>query len=161
MSDSLLMALVIAALLIILVLSGVAAYYLLKLKQKNIEAAKQAEAAKKAWREKKEELAKDIRFIAHSLVQGQCEITEGCLRIKVLMDHLDIDLQHKTEFQAIQTVYSLTSQMPTHQAYKDLKRKEQFKLDNERYKIEDEHREDVLAEAKTIMGYRFDILNLH
>lgn len=155
------MALAVAAVLIILALTGVAAFYLWKLKQKNTEIAQQQESAKKAWREKKEELAKDIRFIAHSLVQEQCEITEGCLRIKVLMDHLDGDLQHKTEFQTIQTVYSLTSQMPTHQAYKDLNRKEQFKLDNKRYKIEDEHREDVLAEAKTIMNYRFDILNLH
>lgn len=161
MSNSLLITLSVVAFIVIAALAGVAAYYVWQVKKQNAQLKEEQEAQKKAWREKKEELAKDIRFIAHSMVQQQCEITEGCMRIKVLMDHLDGDLQFKPEFKTIQQVFSLTSDMPTHQAYKDLNRKEQFKLDNKRYKIEDEHRELVLAEAKTLVNYQFDILNLH
>lgn len=161
MSNTLIFTLLAVALIIIAALSGIAAYYIWQVKKQNTRLKAEQEEQKKAWRQKKEELAKDIRFIAHSMVQEQCEITEGCMRIKVLMDHLDGDLQSKPEFQTIQRVFSLTSDMPTHQAYKDLSRKEQFKLDNKRYKIEDDNRELVMAEAKTLVSYKFDILNLH
>ncbi len=161
MSESLLFTLASLALIIIAALSGVAVYYLWQVKKQNEQLKQQQAEQKKAWREKKEELAKDIKFIAQAMVQEQCEITEGCLRIKVLMDHLDTDLQHKPEFKTIQHMFSLTSSMPTHQAYKALSPKERFKLDNQRYRYEDEHRDNVLAEAKQLMQYQFDILNLH
>lgn len=161
MSSTLLITLSVVAFIIIAALGGIAAYYVWQVKKQNAQLKAEQEAQKKAWREKKEELAKDIKFIANSMVQDQCEITEGCLRIKVLMDHLDGDLQFKPEFKAIQQVFTLTSDMPTHKAYKELPRKEQFKLDKKRYKIEDEHRELVLAEAHALVSYQFDILNLH
>jgi len=161
MSDSILITLAAIAFVIIAALSGVAMYYVWQVKKQNDGLKQQQAEQKKAWREKKETLAKDIKFIAQAMVQEQCEITEGCLRIKVLMDHLDTDLQHKPEFKTIQHMFSLTSGMPTHQAYKDLSAKDRFKLDKQRYQYEDQFKDDVLAEAKQLMKYQFDILNLH
>ncbi|MGK0444554.1 MAG: hypothetical protein ACJA1U_001487 [Bermanella sp.] len=150
--------LVIIAIAILIALGATAAYYVLKLRKVKQEQAKQIQRNKAAWQKHRDELAADLRFIANSMLQGQCEITEGCLRIKVLMDRLDDELQHKPEFKTIQTHFAQTISMPTHEAYKALSRQEQFKQDKQRFALEDANREQVLIEVKTLSEYKFDIL---
>ena len=150
------MLLIIIAALILLALSAVAAYYWIKLKNVQKEQAAQIAKNQQAWLDRQEELASDIRFIANSMLQGQCEITEGCMRLKVLMDHLDKDLANKTEFQTLQFYYQQTLNMPHHEAYKGLSRKEQFHQDKKRYSLEDKYREQILTEAKHITQYPFN-----
>jgi len=151
--------LIILAVLIILALAGTAIYYVTKLKRVQKQQEEQVKKNKAAWEAHRNELASDIKFIAHSMIQEQCEITEGCMRIAVLMDRLDDELQHKPEFKTIREHFSLTISMPTHQAYKDLSRKEQFKLDKQRYALEEKNKDQVLEEAKTLLHYNFEILN--
>ena len=143
------------AVLIIFVLSIIAAYYLLKLRQVNNVQASQAEKNQQAWQEYQDELISDLTFIARAMVQTQCDITEGCLRLKVLMDRLDENLQHQTQFKHIQAHYQQTYQMATHKAYKALSKKQQFKLDQERLKLEQLNGEAILAEVKNLMTLSF------
>jgi len=150
--------LIILAVAIVVVLSAVAIYYVVKLKRVQKQQAEQIKKNKEAWQAHRNELANDLKFIAQSMLQGQCEITEGCLRIVVLMDRLDEDLQHKPEFKTIREHFSLTVSMPTHQAYKDLSKQEQFKLDKQRYNLEAKNKEQVLEEAKILASYNFEIL---
>lgn len=150
--------LTIIAIVILLVLSAIAAYYLIKLRKVKQEQADQIQRNKIAWQKHRDELAADLRFIANAMLQGQCEITEGCLRIKVLMDRLDDELQHKPEFKTIQAHFAQTITMPTHEAYKALGKKEQFKIDRQRFALEEENKEQVLIEVKTLSTYKFDIL---
>ena len=107
------------------------------------------------WLARQQELVADIRFIANSMLQKQCEITEGSMRLKVLMDHLDKDLAQKTEFQTLQFYHQQTLNMPHHEAYKALTRKEQFAQDKKRFELEDKYREQILIEAKHITQYPF------
>lgn len=147
------------AVIVLIILSAIAGYYLWQLhnlRKKQSEQQAKNQAARKAHQE---ELAKDIRFIANSMVQGQCEVTEGCLRLQYLMDKLDENLKNKPEFQAIHMHCQQTAHMPTHQAYKALAPKEQFKLDKERFSLEEENRDRVLKEATTLLTYRFERLN--
>ena len=152
---------VLIAALIVIGLAATAVYYLWQLKLQTQRQQQEYAKAQAEWRKKKQSLASDIKFIAQAMVEQQCEITEGCLRIKVLMDHLDPNLQHKKEFSTIQQMHSLTSNMATHEAYKALPRKEQFKQDKERFRLEELHRDAVLKEAKIIVSYQFEILALH
>lgn len=149
------MLLIFIAAAILLILSGVAAYYWIKLKQVRKQQQAQIAQNQKAWLDRQQELAADIRFIANSMLQEQCEITEGCMRLKVLMDHLDQDLAQKTEFQTLQFYYQQTLNMPHHEAYKALNRKEQFNQDKKRFALEDKYREQILIEAKHIAQYPF------
>ena len=150
--------LTIVAIVILIVLSAIAAYYLIKLRKVKQEQVDQIQRNKTAWQKHRDELAADLRFIANAMLQGQCEITEGCLRIKVLMDRLDDELQHKPEFKTIQAHFAQTITMPTHEAYKALGKKEQFKFDRQRFALEEENKEQVLIEVKTLSTYKFDIL---
>jgi hypothetical protein len=148
--------LVIIAIAILLALSAIAAYYLIKLRKTEQQQAQQIQQNQAVWQKHQDELAADLRFIANSMLQGQCEITEGCMRIKVLMDRLDEGLQHKPEFKTIQKHFAQTITMPTHDAYKALSKQEQFKLDKQRFSLEDENKEQVLVEVKTLSLYQFD-----
>ncbi|NVK36385.1 MAG: DUF2489 domain-containing protein [Gammaproteobacteria bacterium] len=150
--------LIAAAAVIILGLSAIAAYYIIKLNQVKKAQAEQIKKNKAAWQKHRDELASDLRFIANAMLQGQCEITEGCLRIKVLMDRLDDELQHKPEFKTIQSHFAQTIQMPTHEAYKALSKQEQFKLDKTRYGLEAKNKDQILIEVQTLAEYKFDIL---
>lgn len=150
--------LITAAIVIVVALSAVAAYYLIQLKRVKKAQAKQIQINKEAWQKHRDELAGDLRFIANAMLQGQCEITEGCLRLKVLMDRLDDELQHKPEFKTIQAHFAQTINMPTHEAYKALSKQEQFKLDKTRYNLEAQNKEQILIEVKTLAEYKFDIL---
>ncbi|MFT5592892.1 MAG: hypothetical protein ACI8SR_001258 [Oceanicoccus sp.] len=150
--------LAIAAIIILLILSAIAGYYLFKLRKAKQLQAKKIQQNQDAWQKHRNELASDLRFIANSMLQGQCEITEGCLRIVVLMDRLDDTLQHKPEFKTIQSHFAQTINMPTHEAYKALPKQEQFKQDKLRFNLEEQHKKHVLLEAKTLSEYKFDIL---
>lgn len=150
--------LIILAVCILLVLAAIAGYYVLKLRKVQAQQAEQIKKNKEAWQNYRNELANDLRFIANAMLQGQCEITEGCLRLIVLMDRLDEDLQHKPEFKTIRAHFAKTASMPTHEAYKALGKQEQFKLDKERYTLEAQHKDQVLIEVKILSEYNFDIL---
>ena len=150
---------IIAAAIVLLILSSIAGFYLWKVRQLKKNQADQIKRNQEAWKAHQEELAKDVRFIANSMVQGQCEITEGCMRIQYLLDKLDEELKNKPEFQAIHIHYRQTAHMPIRDAYKALSRKEQFKLDQQRFSLEEENRERVIAEATTLLTYRFERLN--
>ncbi len=147
--------LIFVAIAIILTLSVIAGYYLLKLRGVKQQQNEQIQLNRQAWLDSQEELAGDIRFIAKAMVQQQCEITEGCLRLKVLMDRLDETLQHQTQYQTIQLHYQKTAHMPHHQAYKALTKKQQFKLDQDRFELEGQHRQQILLEAKLLSDYQF------
>ncbi len=144
---------------IILSLSTIAGYYLFKLRKIKQQQNEQILLNRQAWLDSQEELAGDIRFIAKAIVQQQCEITEGCLRLKVLMDRLDETLQHNVDYQTIQLHYQKTAHMPHHQAYTALNKKQQFKLDQDRIELENQHRQKVLLEAELLSDYQFKAPN--
>jgi hypothetical protein len=144
------------AAVIITVLCVAAAYYLLKLNKLKQEQKRHIQINQDAWLKAQEELASDIRFLANSLVSLQCEITEGCLRIMVLMTRLDEKLPHDDRFKTMLLHYQETHDMPHHQAYKALNRKQQYSLDQARFALEDKHREQILTEAKDLSTYQFN-----
>lgn len=146
---------------IIATLALVALYYLRQVKLQTQKQEQQRAENEAAWRAHQLELHNDLRFIANALLQGQCEITEGCLRMTYLMSRLDESLLSKSEYSTIVKHAGMTAHMPTHQAYKDLTRKEQFKLDQERFKLEDNHRSAVLKEAKLVMELQLPSLTTH
>lgn len=153
--------LVAAAITVILVLSVIAAYYLIKLKQAKKAQEKAIAEGEAAWRKKQEEIASDIRFIANAMVQEQCEITEGCMRLTVLMDRLDDKLRFQPEFSAIREHFEATAHMPTHDAYKALKPKQRFELDKQRFELEEKNKTSVLKDAKILVTQKFQVLELH
>lgn len=106
-------------------------------------------------RNKQLELVSDIRFIANSVLQQQCEITEAVLRLHYLISVLDPQVWQTDELVTLRKHHEATREMPILDAYKALSKKEQFRLDNQRYSLEDEHKPAVERELRWLAAYHF------
>lgn len=118
-----------------------------------IEAAKkkhEEEAAKK-----KENAVNSVKVIAQCMIDEQVELSEGCIRIKVLLDHLAPQLHDEEVFSVFSKMYDATEHMPTHEARKQTDKRIIFKLDQERFKLEDENKDEILLASKAILEYSF------
>ena len=104
--------LIIAALIIIAAL----AYYAwhLTTKVKKLHQAQQEEQAQAELhlRNRQLELLQDIRFIARAVLDEQCEITEGVLRIQYLISALDPDAWQLDELATLRKHHEATANMP-------------------------------------------------
>lgn len=98
-------------------------------------------------------LRESIDIIARALLDQQVEISEGSIRIKVLIDHLDVSLHEQTTFSVFNEVYTLLEHMPTHQVRKQTDKKFLYKLDQQRFAIENKFRPQVLAASKALIDY--------
>lgn len=143
------------AAIILLILAGIAGYYLNKVRKLNQAQKEQAEKNKQALEDHRNALIKDIQFIANSMVQKQCEITEGCMRITYLINKVDDSEALRQSFPHVHNHTQATAHMPIKEDYKALTRKEQFKLDNERHTLESKSAENILREVKKILTHNF------
>ena len=145
---------------IILVLAAYTIYLYSKIRtlKKEQEDAEVAAAVK--IKDFQNELIQDIRFIARAVLEEQCEITEGVIRIHYLVSKLDPDTWNNDSLIITRKHYSATAKMPILDAYKALNKQEQFKLDNERYHLENEHKQAIYNEFKWLISYDFPAVTL-
>jgi maltodextrin utilization protein YvdJ len=152
--------LIVLAVIIIAALSTYAVYLTRKVKAvEQRQAEEEAEAALNL-RNKQLELVSDIRFIARSVLEAQCEITEGVLRLHYLIQALDPDTWHQDELATVRQHYGATSAMPILDAYKQLSKKEQFQLDKQRLTLEDQHKNAIERELKWLVTHSFPTVTL-
>ena len=115
----------------------------------------QIEKLKLKAKERNAKIADSINLIARAMKEKQCEYSEGCLRIWVLMSQYQfteqVDLE--TEYQHVFKMYDVVKEMPTHEARKKYSKKEIFKMDSARWRAEKELEDGILAEAEKIQAY--------
>lgn len=138
----------ILAILGALVISGLAFYAGKLLFQLN--AQNQERDAKLAKRN--ERATESIRVIALAMQQEQCDLSEGSIRISVLLDHIvhKQPQDYRTRYPAIHDLYDRIKHMPTHDARKELGKKEVAKLDMQRWKHEAELKEAIETELPSL-----------
>ncbi len=154
------------AIMIIIGLASYAAYLLIKLKKhKAIIAQRQEQAileGEQQWRQQQLELIKDIKFLSNSVLQDQCEITEGVLRLQYNINRLDPELWVVNELTVLREFYDQVKGMPILDDYKALNKRDRMKLDKERWDLELKHKQDVFVSLKWILTYDFPrITRLH
>ena len=84
-----------------------------------------------------------LNVIARAVLDDQCPMIEGCIRMSVLMDNLSLDCDTKHRFAAVFKVYNATRHIPTHGNWKALDRKQQQSFKQEMFTLEREHAETV------------------
>ncbi|KPH57709.1 hypothetical protein AMS58_10090 [Pseudoalteromonas porphyrae] len=117
------------------------------------EQAKQQAKLAKSRLERNAKLADSIHLIARAMHQEQCEFSEGCLRIWVLMSQYsfehDDDLTMR--YPGIFAMYEVVKEMPTHDARKKYSKKEIFKLDSARWRAEESNADAIKADCEKII----------
>lgn len=100
---------------------------------------RQRQALERAQQERDERLAQDIQFLAQSLQTGQVPLIEGSIRIKVLLDNYGGTLPDHVDTQVFTVVYDATSDIPTHQAWKQLSKPERNEYRQRMHALEEAH----------------------
>lgn len=121
--------LIVLAALILLSLAGYAVHLMLKLKVQKRQEKALIEEAKQAQKERHLRILESIDTIARAMMSDQCDLSEGVLRLKPLLDVIGRKLSHYT---AMWELYQVVENMPILDERKNLKRNERMKLDLER-----------------------------
>ncbi|MCH8499395.1 MAG: DUF2489 domain-containing protein [Marinobacter sp.] len=103
-------------------------------------------------------MVESIRIIAMAVEADQVEYSEACLRIKGLLDYVAPELLDDPEYVVFRTIHDAISHMPTHQARKDLQKSDPKAvrcMDKERFALEQQHADAILAAARAIKSHPF------
>ena len=132
-----------------IIIAGLSFYLgrlLMQLKQ--IKQAQQQQITKR-----NNKLSEDIYTIAWAMQEGQCDSSEGCLRIWVLLDHIIEEPKgdNQQRYPGIFALYDKIKDLPTHNARKELPKKELRKMDAERLNYEQEFKALIDADVGKII----------
>ncbi|AHG79294.1 Orf3 [Mannheimia varigena USDA-ARS-USMARC-1388] len=136
------------AVLILVSLAGYAGYLMLKLRQQKKREQALIEEAKEAQKARYLRILDSLDVIARAMISEQCDLSEGVLRLKPLLDVLGKKLSHYT---AMWELYQVVENMPILEERKQLKRNERMKLDLEREAKEVELSEQIKLECQQLL----------
>lgn len=144
-----------------LIVTGLVAIVLLsltirrQLRTQREQRARQEAAAARLEQDAQEQqryLIDSVRIIAGAVLNDErMTITEGCIRLKVLLDNLAPELHQHADFAVIDQVYAATSHIPFLEAWKALSREEQARFEREMAQVESEH-ESRVRQAMLALG---------
>lgn len=130
------------ALAVIAILSWYALRLLKQLKQQKllITQAKQARTAR---------LKESIEIIAKAMRQGECNLSEGVIRLAMLLMPFGKNLQ---PYPAMAQLYDVVREMPTHEERKALDKKTRMRLDLERERAEAKFEQEIMQELPRLLN---------
>ena len=117
---------------------------------------RQGELQARAIRERNERILDSVRLIAHAVRDGQCDYSEGAIRLTNLLNALQIKegRAFAAEFPGLYDLYEKVKEMPTHEARKALKRNEIMKMDLERSGYEVELEAQILKDVALLKDFQ-------
>lgn len=116
------------------------------------ELAKAEEAARKH----KAYLTESIQIISKGVLEEQCGVTEGCIRLKVLIENIAPHLLQHAELKVIQLMFDKTSHIPMLDDWKALSSLEKDKFLAEMSEVETLYKSDVQSAAHFLLQYPFN-----
>lgn len=106
-----------------------------------------------ALAKRNENLHESIVTIAKAMDQGQCPLSEGALRLVVLLD-LRVESReagYAARYPALHDMYERIKHMPTHEARKQYPKQEIRKMDLEREGFEVELEQVILQDVRQLL----------
>ena len=132
----------IAAVCIIVGMVGYAAYLLLVLQ-------KQKKALQQARRKRINRIKESIEIIAKAMLNGDCNFSEGVLRLKMLLEPVGMSIKN---YVTMLQLYEVVEDMPTHEARNSLKKNERMRLDLRRESAEAELEKNIKLELRQLLA---------
>ena len=134
--------LLLVAICIIVGMIGYATYLLLALQ-------KQKKALQQARRNRINRIKESIEIIAKAMLNDDCNLSEGVLRLKMLLEPVGMSIKnHVTMLQ----LYEVVETMPTHEARKALKKNERMRLDLQRESAEAALEKNIKLELHQLLA---------
>lgn len=134
--------LLLVAVCIIVGMIGYATYLLLALQ-------KQKKALQQARRNRINRIKESIEIIAKAMLNDDCNLSEGVLRLKMLLEPVGMSIKnHVTMLQ----LYEVVETMPTHEARNALKKNERMSLDLQRESAEAALEKNIKLELHQLLA---------
>ena len=134
--------LLLVAVCIIVGMIGYATYLLLALQ-------KQKKALQQARRNRINRIKESIEIIAKAMLNDDCNLSEGVLRLKMLLEPVGMSIKnHVTMLQ----LYEVVETMPTHEARNALKKNERMRLDLQRESAEATLEKNIKLELHQLLA---------
>ena len=134
--------LLLVAVCIIVGMIGYATYLLLALQ-------KQKKALQQARRNRINRIKESIEIIAKAMLNDDCNLSEGVLRLKMLLEPVGMSIKnHVTMLQ----LYEVVETMPTHEARSALKKNERMRLDLQRESAEAALEKNIKLELHQLLA---------
>jgi hypothetical protein len=140
----------------VIIVASLAFYAIKLLKQLQEQTEKQAQVEKErqqALNQHDKKILDSVVIIVRAMKEEQCDISEGCWRLSVLLDSLKTSDNHQQQFPAIFELYEAIKHMPILEARKKLEKRERMKLDFERVKIEAQLADAVKENVNSLHQY--------
>lgn len=150
--------LIITAVVIIVALSIYAAKLLLQLRKQTQSQQDALQAAQHAHNQHDTKVLNSVVIIVRAMKEDQCDYSEGCWRLSVLLDSLKTVDALEQQFPAIYELYNAIKHMPIMANRKKLTKQERMKLDLERTKVEAKLTPTIVQELVSLHQYALDKL---
>ncbi len=104
--------------------------------------------------EQRKYLVDSIKILSNAVLHDdKITLTEGCIRLKVMMDNLDPSMHQHPELSVIEEVYNRTSHIPFLSDWRKLDRKVQRSFEKEMREVEQECKERINKAAKSLVSF--------
>jgi len=138
----------------VVIVAGLAFYLGQLLFQLRAQQQKQLQAMQvqqKKQAEHQQYLLDSIVFIGKATLEQQCEVSEAALRIWVLLENLQPDLAQASRWPGLFAMYDCVKAMPTHEARKELEKKELRRQDHLRQQTEIQLKDAIEADIRGLL----------
>jgi uncharacterized membrane protein len=146
---------IVLGVVIVLVLAGVAVYYLRQVKTMQAIKTQQLKELDDLKSDHNNYLNRSVQVLAQGLVAEQLSLTEGAIRISVLLDNLKIDEDERNDYSALFQLAEATSHIPILDAWNRLSKKEKNKFEKIRASLEAQYKDFVVDAARRLKGKSF------
>lgn len=148
--------LIILGICIIVLLAGYALKLMRQLKKQSAKQQQLQQEHQQALKSHDKKVLDSVIIIVRAMKEEQCDISEGCWRLAVLLDSLKTTKDLSLQFPAIFELYGAIKHMPILDARKKLSKQERMKFDLERAKTEAQLQSDVFQSIEQLHNYALE-----
>jgi len=156
-----------AALAVAVIIIASLAFYagkLLKQLSAQKKAQQQAELAhQQALAKHDHKVLASVKIIVRAMQEEQCDFSEGCWRLSVLLDSLKLSSELSQQFPAIYKLYNEIKHLAILEDRKQLDKKQRMKQDYQRITLEGQYHSKIVSDLDLLQQYtteRMAILNI-
>lgn len=151
---------IVIALIVIVPLAAYAGMLLSQLKKQTTEKAIVEQEKETALKKHDTKVLNSVVIIVRAMKEEQCDISEGCWRLSVLLDSLKLSSELNTLFPSIYELYNAIKHMPILEKRKTLDKKDRMKLDFERMKLESDLAPKIKIDVDQLHQYARERLSV-
>jgi len=155
----------VALIFAVIIIAGLAFYAGKLLKQLSVQKQAQQQAKldhQQALAKHDQKVLASVKIIVRAMQEEQCDFSEGCWRLSVLLDSLKLSSELALQFPAVFKLYDEIKHLSILDDRKQLDKKQRMKQDYQRMAIEAQLHSEIVSDLDLLQQYtteRMTILN--